>query len=219
MTSSGESESPVDTREAIMEATFRALSKHGYSNLRMRDIGEELDKSRTLIHYHYDGKLDLITEFLEYVIEQYEGSVEITEETDPWTELDRRINQCLFGPEFEDDFGHWERMRVYHDLFSQVQHNDRHREIFDAHYTKIRNSITQAIERGIEEDVFRDVDAEELAQLITDIIHIARERKISLGHDDAPDQTRRAIDEFLLSSLIKPEFVIGSMKPSERNSR
>nr|WP_226483332.1 hypothetical protein [Natrinema amylolyticum] len=40
-----------------------------------------------------------------------------------------------------------------------------------------------------------------MAQLITDVIHAARARKIALGHDDAPDQARRAIDEFVLSSL------------------
>lgn len=88
MTASGESDSSVDTREAIMEATFRALSKRGYSDLRMRDIGEELDMSRTLIHYHYDRKHDLISAFLEYIVDQYEGNVEDTEDTDPLSELD-----------------------------------------------------------------------------------------------------------------------------------
>ena len=94
-----------DTREAIMEATFRAISKHGYKDLRMRDIGEELDMTRQVIHYHYDGKYDLLSSFLEYIIEQYEGSVEVSEDADPETELVARIDQCLYGPEF-DDFGH-----------------------------------------------------------------------------------------------------------------
>lgn len=217
MTSSGRSDSSADTRTAIMEATFRALSKHGYSDLRMRDIGEELDMSRTLIHYHYDGKHDLISALLEYIVDQYEGSVEVTEETDPWSELDLRIDQCLFGPEFNEEFGHWERMRVYHDLFSQAQHNELHQEIFTRHYERIRGSITQVIERGIKEGVFRDVDAEEIAQLITDIIHVARERKISLGQDEAPTQARRAIDRFVLSSLVNSEFVVTSMKQSNRD--
>ncbi|RRJ31513.1 TetR/AcrR family transcriptional regulator [Halocatena pleomorpha] len=197
-----------------MEATFRALSEHGYSELRMRDIGEELDVSRSLIHYHYDSKHDLISAFLEYIVEQYEGSVDVTEETDPWSELDRRIDQCLFGPEFDDGFGHWERMRVYHELFSQAQHDERHQEIFNRHYERIRGSITQVIERGIEEEMFRTVNADEIAQLITDIIHVARERKISLGQDDAPEQARRAIDTFVLASLVNPEFVVTSMKSS-----
>ncbi|MDB2239744.1 TetR/AcrR family transcriptional regulator [Halorubrum ezzemoulense] len=52
-----------DTKEAIMEATFRALSKHGYKDLRMRDIGEEMDLTRQVIHYHFDGKYDLMSSF------------------------------------------------------------------------------------------------------------------------------------------------------------
>lgn len=203
MDSSAETSSSGETWKAIMEATFRALSEHGYTDLRMRDIGAEFEMSRPLIHYHYDGKHDLISSFLEYVIEQYEGSVEVDEDADPWVELDARIDQCLFGPDF-DEFDHWDRMKVYHELFSQAQHNERHREIFNEHYREIRGSITQVLRNGIEQDIFRDVDAEDMAQLITDVIHAARGRKISLGHDDAPEQARRAVNEFVLPSLAKP---------------
>lgn len=195
-----------------MEATFRALSKHGYNDLRMRDIGEEFEMSRTLIHYHYDGKHDLISAFLEYVIEQYEGGVSVDEDADPLTELHARIDQCLFGPEFDSDFGHWERMKVYHELFSQAQHNERHREVFNDHYAAIRDSITRVLERGIEENAFRPVDAEETAQFITDSIHAARARRISLGHEDAPKQAQRSIHQFVLASLLEPEFVVSSRR-------
>ncbi|MFC4551648.1 MULTISPECIES: TetR/AcrR family transcriptional regulator [Halorussus] len=208
MTPPPESDSSAETRKAIMEATFRALSEHGYTDLRMRDIGAEFEMSRPLIHYHYDGKHELISAFLEYIIEQYEGSVEVDPDADPRTELDARIDQCLFGPDFDDDFGHWDRMKVYHELFSQAQHNERHRETFNEHYSKIRGSITQVIERGIEEGVFREVDAEDMAQLVTDVIHAARGRRISLGHDDAPEQARRAVDEFVLSSLVADEAAV-----------
>ncbi len=65
--------------------------------------------SRQVMHYHFDGKYDLISSFLEYIIDQYEGSVEVDDETDPRTELDDGIDRCLFDPEF-DDFSHWDRM-------------------------------------------------------------------------------------------------------------
>jgi len=39
----------------------------------MRDIGAEMEVTRQVIHYHYDGKYDLMAKFLEYVIDQYEG--------------------------------------------------------------------------------------------------------------------------------------------------
>lgn len=189
-----------DTEEVIMEATFRAISKHGYADLRLRDIGGEMEMTRQVIHYHFDGKYDLLSSFLEYIIDQYEGSVDVDEDADPQTELTIRIDRCLFGPEF-GEFGHWDRMKVFHELYSHAQNDDQHRKIFNNHYERMRNSIVEVVEEGMEEGVFRKVDAERMGQLITDVIHAARGRKISLGHDDAPEEARRAIDEFILNSL------------------
>lgn len=200
MSDSDERIASKDTREIIMEATFRALSKHGYKDLRMRDIGDEMELTRQVIHYHFDGKYDLISSFLEYITDQYEGSVEVDEDADPRTELETRIDQCLFGPEFEK-FTHWDRMKVYHELFSHAQRDERHREIFDEHYEQLAGSIVDVVEEGIEHGVFRDVDAERMGKLITDVIFRARSRKIALGHDDAPEEARRAIHDFILSSL------------------
>src|SRR6056297_3223788 len=88
----GETVSSKDTKEVIMEATFRALSKHGYKDLRMRDIGEEMDLTRQVIHYHFDGKYDLMSSFLEHIIDQYEGSVVVEGDADPRTELRARVD-------------------------------------------------------------------------------------------------------------------------------
>jgi AcrR family transcriptional regulator len=200
MSESGEETVSKDTREAIMEATFRALSTHGYTDLRMRDIGDEMDKTRQVIHYYFDGKYDLMSHFLEYIIEQYEGSVEVDADAPPREELDARIDQCLFGPEF-DDFSHWDRMKVYHELFTHAQNDEQHRAIFNEHYERIRGSITEVVEEGIEQGVFREVDAARMGQFITDAIHAARGRKLSLGHDDAPEEARKAIDEFVIDAL------------------
>jgi AcrR family transcriptional regulator len=192
-----------DTREEIMEATFRALSEHGYRDVRLRDIGDEMELSRQVIHYHYDGKYDLLSAFLEYVIDQYEGSVEVEAGMDPRAELGARIDQCLFGPEFEE-FTHWDRMKVYHELYAHARNDEDHRALFDEHYDRLRGSIVAVIEDGIAAGEFRDVDAERMGQLITDVIHAARERRISLGHRAAPAEARAAIEDFVLDSL-EPE--------------
>ncbi|TKX54025.1 TetR/AcrR family transcriptional regulator [Halorubrum sp. SP3] len=202
--SGGETVSSKDTKEVIMEATFRALSKHGYKDLRMRDIGEEMDLTRQVIHYHFDGKYDLMSSFLEHIIDQYEGSVVVDGDADPRTELRARVDQCLFGPEFEE-FSHWDRMKVYHELYTQAQNDGDHREVFNEHYERIRGSIVEVVEEGIEEGVFRDVDAERMGQLVTDVIHAARGRRISLGHEDAPEEARKAMDEFIFESLERTE--------------
>ncbi|TKX57853.1 TetR/AcrR family transcriptional regulator [Halorubrum sp. SS7] len=199
-----ETVSSKDTKEVIMEATFRALSKHGYKDLRMRDIGEEMDLTRQVIHYHFDGKYDLMSSFLEHIIDQYEGSVVVDGDADPRTELRARVDQCLFGPEFEE-FSHWDRMKVYHELYTYAQNDGEHREVFNEHYDRIRGSIVEVVEEGIEEGVFRDVDAERMGQLVTDVIHAARGRRISLGHEDAPEEARKAMDEFIFESLERTE--------------
>jgi AcrR family transcriptional regulator len=197
--SDGESRSK-DTRKVIMEATFRAISKHGYKDLRMRHIGDEMELTRQVIHYHYDGKYDLVSSFLAYIIEQYEGSVEVEADADPRTELDARIDQCLFGPEF-GEFSHWDRMKVYHELYTYAQNDEQHRELFNEHYERIRESIVDVVDAGIEQGVFREVDSVRVGQLITDIIHAARGRRISLGHEEAPEEARQAIDELVLDPL------------------
>jgi AcrR family transcriptional regulator len=117
MTSPERRSSSEETREAIMEATFRALSKHGYTDLRMRDIGDEFERTRPVIHYHYNSKHELIASFLEYLIGQYKDDVAVDDVDDHWERLRIRLDQCMFGPEI-DGFDHWERMTVYHELFS-----------------------------------------------------------------------------------------------------
>lgn len=50
---------PADTRQAILGAAFRALCEHGYADLTIKRIGEEFDKSPSLVYHHYDGKDEL----------------------------------------------------------------------------------------------------------------------------------------------------------------
>lgn len=193
--------SSEETREAIMEATFRALSKHGYADLRMRDIGDEFEMTRPVIHYHYNSKHELISSFLEHIITQYKNDVAVGDSDDQWERLQIRIDQCMFGPDI-DGFDHWERMTVYHELFSQAQHNDAHRELFNEHYEGMVVGLAAVIEEGIEDGTFAAVDAMEFSQLLTDIIHSARARRISLGQTDAPERARAAIDTFVLPRLV-----------------
>ncbi|MFC6903764.1 TetR/AcrR family transcriptional regulator [Halalkalicoccus tibetensis] len=200
MTSSGGRPSSEGTREAIMEATFRALSKNGYADLRMRDIGEEFEMTRPVIHYHYNSKHELISSFLEYLIAQYKDDDTVDAE-DHWEHLGIRIDQCIFGPDI-DGFDHWERMTVYHELFSQAQHNETHRELFNQHYEGMVVGLADVIEAGIEDGTFAAVDPMEFSQLLTDVIHSARARRISLGQEDAPEQARTAVNRFVLPRLV-----------------
>jgi len=66
---------PSDTRQAILGAAFRALCEHGYANVTIKRIGDEFDKSPSLVYHHYDGKDDLLIDLLEYLLDEFEASI------------------------------------------------------------------------------------------------------------------------------------------------
>jgi AcrR family transcriptional regulator len=66
---------PADTREAILDAAFRALCEHGYADLTIKRIGEEFDKSPSLVYHHYDGKDELLVDLLGFLLDGFEESV------------------------------------------------------------------------------------------------------------------------------------------------
>ncbi|ELZ47303.1 TetR family transcriptional regulator [Halorubrum coriense DSM 10284] len=83
---------PSDTRQAILGAAFRALCEHGYANVTIARIGDEFDKSPSLVYHHYDGKDDLLIDLLEFLLDEFEASVaggppEDTPEAEAATEM------------------------------------------------------------------------------------------------------------------------------------
>ena len=66
---------PSDTRQAILGAAFRALCEHGYANVTVQRIGDEFDKSPSLVYHHYDGKDELLIDLLEFLLAEFETSV------------------------------------------------------------------------------------------------------------------------------------------------
>lgn len=66
---------PTDTRQAILGAAFRALCEHGYADLTINRIGEEFDKSPSLVYHHYGGKDELLIDLLEFLLDDFEESI------------------------------------------------------------------------------------------------------------------------------------------------
>ncbi len=200
MTSTPKPKIPEDTYQALMEATFRALCKHGYTGLRVRDIDEEFEKSRQLINHYYDGKDDLIEAVLKYLLAEYERGITVGEDADPEAQLERYIQRFLHGQDI-DGFDHWKFITALIELRSQAQHHPRHQEYLTENYRQLIETLAEIIEAGIEKGVFREVDAEQFARTITDIIDSARTRKVCLGDDQALTNGRETLDTLILPQL------------------
>ena len=55
----------LNTREAILEATFQSVASDGYAQLNIREIAREAGVNHALINYHFRNKQQLVLEVLD----------------------------------------------------------------------------------------------------------------------------------------------------------
>lgn len=190
-----------DTREEILAATYRALCEHGFADLTMQAIADEAGVSKSLLHYHYDTKQDLVVAFLDSFVERFEAEMADLDAEDPAERLDHIVDRLVFGREDGDqtDFG-----RAFLELRAQAPHEPAYREQLARNEAFLRDVLVDTIEDGIEAGVFRDVDAERTARLLRAAMDGARSQHVTLG-DDTREVVREALDDHVLDDLRREE--------------
>lgn len=191
-----------DSGDEMMDATYRALCDHGYANLTMQDIADELGKSKSLLHYHYDTKRDLLEAFLEHIVDRFAAEIRETEADDPEGRLNELLDRFVFGDEDVES-------RQFHlallELRSQVPHDESYRAQFVRSDDAVRDAIVSIVEDGIEEGVFREVDPEETAALIFAALDGARMRQVTLADGAYTATVRDALRDHVVADLLAEE--------------
>lgn len=188
------------TDDDIMDATFAALCKHGYADLTMQSIADEFDKSKSLLHYHYDSKEDLIVTFLEFLLENFLSEFEVDSDADPMAQLQRMAEVVVVGHgDADPDDVHVAllglRAQAPYDpaIREQLVHNDEH----------IRELIADLVRNGIEQGQFRDdVDPDQFAATFRSAIEGAQSHDVILGDDAPTDAALAGIETQLLEALL-----------------
>jgi AcrR family transcriptional regulator len=195
---------PEETYEALMEATYRALCEHGYDDLTMRDIAAEFEKSRALVHYHYDSKADLLAAVLEWMVDRYEAYVfdELSEEDGPRETLETFVDVVLYGPD-DPEFDHWAFFTALLEFRSRAHRDERIREAVVRGYDRTIDVIRAMLEDGIARGAFREVDTEAAAHFLFLATDAVRVRRITNGDPEAVEQGRRALDQLVLEPLYR----------------
>ncbi|WP_122089570.1 TetR/AcrR family transcriptional regulator [Halalkalicoccus subterraneus] len=173
---------PEGTREALMAATYRALSTHGYADLTIGRIGEEFEKSVSLIYHHYDGKDDLLVDFLGYLLEEFETASVVDGDAAPDDRLRRALELARTGP-LDDDI---ELARTLVELRAQAAHDPDYREQFDRTDRLFRDRYAAIIRSGVEQGVFRDVNPESTAEFLVTTINGAILQRVTTGRPVDP---------------------------------
>jgi AcrR family transcriptional regulator len=194
-----EADEQDNTHDAIMGATYRALCKRGYAHLTMQDIADEFDKSRSLLHYHYDTREELLLAFLDHLIGWIGNRLAEADTEDPFERLTEFVDRFVIEP---DEVEREMFALALLELRVQAVHNDVFREKLTAHYQENVATVADIIDDGIDEGMFRDVDPELTGEIIYTALVGARMYQVTLGAGRASRRMRDALAAFVIKDLL-----------------
>ncbi|MFB6119563.1 MAG: TetR family transcriptional regulator C-terminal domain-containing protein [Halobacteriaceae archaeon] len=189
---------PETTQEAIMQATFRALCEHGYPDLTIQRIGDEFGKSKSLLYHHYDGKDDLLLDFLALMLDRFEAEVPAPPIEDPADHLDAILDYGLAATLDEDR----ERFtRAMAELRAQAAHDEAYRDHFARSDAFFRNHIAEVVRAGVEDGAFADVDPERVADFVLVVLNGARTQRVTGGTGEGVAAAREEMAAYVRCRL------------------
>jgi AcrR family transcriptional regulator len=190
------------TREEILAAAYEALCQHGYTALTVEKIGEEFDKSTSLVYHHYDGKDELLLACLEFLLDQYDEAFIDGNLMDPQARLEESLASFLVS-EMPDEQLRF--MRALVELRAQAVHDERYREHFVRSDRLFQASLIELIEAGIEAEQFRDVDAEAVGVTLQTIMSGALLRTTTSDDDAWLEAVRGEVETYLETRLYQQD--------------
>lgn len=191
---------PPETHEALMRATYTALCEHGYANLTLRKIAADFEKSRGLVHYHYDSKDHLIVALLEYLSDRFAARIESTADESPSDRLDTLIEWLAVGPSLDGVDGEGYHMAIF-ELRAQAPYNEALRSRLQENFSFLKTTCEEIIRDGIRKGQFRPVDVEMTTLLLLSAVANARDLELALGEGNAIETVLAALDHFIFPQL------------------
>lgn len=190
---------PDDTREAIMKATYDALCKHGYADLTIQRIGDEFPKSKSLVYHHYEGKDELLLDFLTYLLEHFETSVPHHDYDDAAAHLQSVLDHVL-PDDLDDERREFTSAMI--ELRAQAAHDPAYRDHFTRSTRFFHDRFATIIECGIEQGVFRDVDPDRVAALLLATIDGGRLQRVTADVTEPIPAIRDELQTYIETQLL-----------------
>jgi len=199
-------EDPAPTEREIMEATFDALTEHGYGDLTIQSIADQFEKSKSLLYYHYDGKEELLADFLEYTLEEFVEQT-LVDDAPPVEQLASLID-LLFPETIDDD--HFRVQIALLELRAQAPHTEQYRERFTAIDRTLAERVESILERGMAEGTIRDVDPALEAELFVSMVVGIQSRRLTTD-EFRIERSRAAVREHVRRRLLAPGAENGAL--------
>lgn len=187
-------EEPSNTEEEILAATYRALIAHGYAGLTVKRIGEEFEKSPSLIYHHYEDKDDLVLACLEFMLDEYAEQLTGEAIPDPKRHLAGMFAWLLTAGKRADDAAF---LSLLVDLRSQAVHDTEYRAHFSRSDAVFREHMTDMLQRGSADGTLDIENPEGTAEVLFTLALGTIVRGATAADDGWPHRLRTAIDRYL----------------------
>lgn len=183
-----------ETKLEIMEATYRALSRHGYAGLSIKAIGEEFPKSSSLVYYHFDDKDDLLLAFMDFVLDEFVALFDDGGTDDPEAGL-RALVEEAFPAEPDDDQLDFHRIIV--ELRAQSVRDPAYREKFRRLETQFVDTVSRLLRAGNESGAFDVADVDTAAEHLIALLLYGLSVRTTSGREAGVEAARRIVYEQL----------------------
>ncbi|SDM95692.1 transcriptional regulator, TetR family [Halogranum gelatinilyticum] len=192
---------PQEPADDIVDATYRALCTHGYTDLTMQAIADECDKSKAALHYHFDSKQELLETFLSHLLDDFEEHLADVEGDDPVERLFALVDTMLVEPSAEEDAPDAEFKTAVLELKAQAPYEPVYRERLTLFDERLRDRIEELVADGIEAGlVVPERDPEDVATFVKTYLTGAQTRFVATG---APfEESRRLLHEYIRTELL-----------------
>ncbi|EMA26516.1 TetR/AcrR family transcriptional regulator [Haloarcula argentinensis] len=194
-----ESDALCETEKEIMHATHRALVNSGYAALSISRISNELDKAKSTIYHYYDSKDALLLRFLRFTVDRFEETINTSIGDDPKQDLNHIIRTLLPCQLTEE-------RRQLHSVLVTLSPQALEREVFREQFTEIDTRLATIIEktvrRGVEADVFRDVDPTHAAEHILATIKGTMYSRLTTDREAATAAAKASLFSYIDSHLV-----------------
>ena len=182
------------TQEEILGATYRALCTDGYADITIKSIGEQFEKSPSLIYRHYEGKDDLVRSCLEYLLEGFESQQTSGELENPQEQLEEFVTSML-STELDDEERQF--MATLVALRARGVTNEEYRKLFTRSDTILRSHLVSIIQSGINTGEFQECDPESVAETLLSILSGVSTRQATSMSDEWVTDVHSEVEEYL----------------------
>ncbi|MFC7137753.1 TetR/AcrR family transcriptional regulator [Halobaculum litoreum] len=171
----------------MVEATFAAIHRHGYSDLTIQAIADEFEKSKSLLYYHYDDKDEIVADLLDYALDWFLSAVDDRTTDDPVENLRAVVEELLpVDPTDEELAGR----HVVMELRAQAVTNPEFRATFTEIDERLHDRIAGHVREILDRRGVEGVDADDAAEQFLAVLNGTLIESVTTDRDVTPAMRR-----------------------------